>query len=45
MFGNAAATDDVPLTSPETLIATIAAAALPASADFIVIDIYYSDLA
>lgn len=45
MFGNAAAVDDAPLSSPERLIATFAAAALPNSADFMVIDIYYSDLA
>jgi hypothetical protein len=44
-FGNAAAVDDAPLTSPETVIATIAVAALPASADFMIIDLYYSDLA
>lgn len=45
LFGNAAAIDDAPLTTSETLIATFGAAALPNSADFMVIDIYYSDLA
>lgn len=45
LFGNAAAIDDAPLTTSERIIATIAVAALPTSADFLTIDIYYSDLA
>lgn len=45
LFGVAAAIDDAPLTSPERLIATLGAAALPSSSGFMVIDIYYSDLA
>jgi len=41
-FGVAAATDDAPLTAPERVIATIAAASLPTSADFLVVDLYFS---
>lgn len=40
-FGNAAAKDDVPLAATERLLATIAAAALPA-AGILVIDIFYT---
>ncbi len=42
MFGLASAADDDPLTADERVIATIGAAALPNSADFMVIDLYYS---
>ncbi|CAB4140710.1 hypothetical protein UFOVP669_7 [uncultured Caudovirales phage] len=42
MFGNGAAADDAALTARERVIATIAVAALPSSADFLVVDLYYS---
>lgn len=42
MFGNAAVVDDAALTARERVIATIAVAALPSSADFLVVDLYYS---
>lgn len=45
MFGNAAAAAMAPLTAPELLLATVGAAALPNSADYLIVDIYYSDLA
>lgn len=45
MFGLAAGAAMAPLTAPELLLATIAAASLPNSTDYLVIDIYYSDLA
>lgn len=41
LFGNAAAMDDAPLTAAETVLATIAVAALPNSADFAVVYLYY----
>jgi hypothetical protein len=42
LFGNAAAVKADPLTAPERVIATIAAAALPNSADFCVVDLYFT---
>jgi hypothetical protein len=42
MFGVAAATKAAPLTAAERVIATIAVAALPTSADFMVVDLYFS---
>jgi len=42
MFGVAAATKAAPLTSPERVIATIAVAALPTSAEYMVVDLYFS---
>ena len=41
LFGNAAAMDDAALTAKETVLATIAAASLPNSADFAVVYLYY----
>jgi hypothetical protein len=41
-FGNAAATEADPLTAAERVIATIAVAALPTSADYLVVDLYFS---
>ena len=41
LFGVATAVDDAPLTSGETVIATLGAAALPSSGT-LVIDLYYS---
>lgn len=45
LFGKASAIDDAPSTAVERLIATLGAAALPNTTGFLVIDIYYSDLA
>lgn len=42
LFGVAAAADDAPLTDAETVILTVAVAALPSSSNFAVIDLYYS---
>jgi MinD-like ATPase involved in chromosome partitioning or flagellar assembly len=42
MFGNAAATDDAPLVATERVIATVGVAALPNSADKVVVDLYFS---
>lgn len=42
LFGVAAAADDAPLADAETVILTVDAAALPTSANFAVIDLYYS---
>ena len=42
LFGNAAAKDDDPLTEGERVIATIAAASLPDSDDFAVVDLFYT---
>lgn len=42
MFGNAAATVAAPLTARERVIATIAVASLPASADYCVVDLYFA---
>ena len=42
LFGVADAVDDAPLTAPERVIATIGAASLPTSANFAVVDLYYS---
>ena len=42
LFGVAAAADDAPLTAPETVILTVAEAALPTSTAFAVIDLYFS---
>jgi hypothetical protein len=42
LFGLATAADDVPLAVEETVILTVAAAALPTSAEFAVIDLYFS---
>jgi hypothetical protein len=42
LFGLASAADDDPVEGVERIIATIAAAALPDSANFMVIDIFYS---
>ena len=44
MFGKSAAAAADPLTEETTVIATVAAAALPDSAAFMVVDIFYSDL-
>jgi len=41
-FGVATAAKAAPLTTAERVIATIAVAALPASADFLVVDLYFS---
>lgn len=43
LFGIAADVAADPFTEEKTLIATIGAAAAPTSADFLVIDIFYSD--
>lgn len=45
MFGTAAGASMAPLTAPELLLLTVGTAALPTSADYLVVDIYYSDLA
>lgn len=42
LFGVAAATDNAPLTAEEEIFLTIAVAALPTSADFVVVDLYFS---
>lgn len=42
MFGVAAAVDDAPLAAAERVIATIAVAALPNSAEKLVVDLYFS---
>lgn len=42
LFGLAAAIDDVPLAAEEEIFITIAVAALPTSADFMVVDLYFS---
>ena len=41
LFGNAAAMDDSALTAKETVLATIAVAALPNSADYAIVHLYY----
>lgn len=41
-FGNAAAVKADPLTAAERVIATIGAAALPTSTDFLVVDLYFT---
>ncbi len=42
LFGVATAADDAPLTEEEDVILTVAAAALPDSANFAVVDLYFS---
>lgn len=42
LFGLASAADDAPLTAGERVILTVAVAALPTSAEFAVIDLYFS---
>jgi hypothetical protein len=42
LFGVASAADDAPLTAGERVILTVAAAALPDSAGFAVVDLYFS---
>ena len=42
LFGVAAAADDAPLADAETIVLTVGAAALPTSANFAVIDLYFS---
>jgi hypothetical protein len=42
LFGLASAADDAPLAAEETVILTVAAAALPTSAEFAVVDLYFS---
>lgn len=42
LFGVAAAADDAPLTAGERVILTVAVDALPTSANFAVIDLYFS---
>lgn len=42
LFGVAAATKASPSTAVERVLATIAVAALPASADYMVVDLYFS---
>lgn len=42
LFGVASAMDDNPLSSGETVLATVGTAALPNSTDFLVVDLYYS---
>lgn len=42
LFGVAGAADDVPLTAGERVVLTVAAAALPDSAAFAVVDLYFS---
>lgn len=44
-FGTAAGASMAPLAAPELLLATVGTAALPNSADYLIVDIYYSDLA
>ena len=44
LFGKTAAVAEDPLAGETEVIMTVAAAALPASADYMVVDIYYSDL-
>lgn len=41
LFGVAAALDDAALTAKETVLATIAVAALPTSADYAIVHLYY----
>jgi hypothetical protein len=41
LFGNAAAMDDAALTSAETVLATIAVAGLPNSADYAIVHLFY----
>lgn len=47
LFGKAAAVGSAadPLESPERVIATVGAAALPNSADYLVVDLYYTSMA
>lgn len=45
LFGKASAADDEPLTAIEEVIMTIGTAALPTSSDYVIVDLYYSDLA
>lgn len=45
MFGTAAGASMAPLAAPELLLATVGTAALPTSTDYLIVDIYYSDLA
>jgi hypothetical protein len=42
LFGLAAAADDAPLAAEETVVLTVGAAALPTSANFAVVDLYFS---
>lgn len=42
LFGVASAADDAPLTAGERVILTVAAAALPDSSNFAVVDLYFS---
>lgn len=42
LFGLASAADDAPLTAGERVILTVAVAALPTSAEFAVVDLYFS---
>lgn len=42
LFGNAAAKNVAPLTAGERVIATIGVAALPSSANFMVVDLFYT---
>jgi hypothetical protein len=42
LFGLASAADDAPLEAAERVILTVAAAALPTSAEFAVVDLYFS---
>lgn len=42
LFGVASAADDVPLTDAERVIMTVGVAALPTSAEFAVVDLYFS---
>lgn len=42
LFGLAAAADDAPLTAEEDVILTVAVAGLPTSAEFAVVDLYFS---
>lgn len=42
LFGVASAADDVPLEAEERVILTVAAAALPDSSNFAVVDLYFS---
>lgn len=42
LFGLASAADDAPLEAAERVIMTVAAAALPTSAEFAVVDLYFS---
>ncbi|QJQ31822.1 hypothetical protein GV829_04635 [Sphingomonas lacunae] len=43
MFGNAAAVDDDLLAAAERVIATVGTAALPNSADFLIVELFYAD--